>query len=90
MASEFLWAALDSPSSFPLLEDEAARALEPMVLGRLTAQVTGPIAPGERCVVIAWPIALEGRRGTSGAALYAGDGARVAHARAVWFSLAGR
>jgi hypothetical protein len=90
VAPEFLWAALDSPSSFPLLEDPGAQKLEPMVLGRLTAEITGRLAPGERCVLIAWPLALEGRRGSSGTALFGGAGALVGRARATWISLAGR
>jgi hypothetical protein len=90
VAPEFLWAALDSPSSFPLLEDEASQQLEPMVLGRLTAEISGRLRPGERCVVIAWPLGLEGRRGSSGTALFGADGALVGRARAIWISLAGR
>ncbi len=90
VAPEFLWAALDSPSSFPLLEEEAAAKLEPMVLGRLAAEITGRVRPGERCVVIAWPLALEGRRGSAGTALFGGSGALAGRARATWISLAGR
>ena len=87
---EFLWAALDSPSSFPLLEPDSARALEPMVLGRLCVALEGPLHAGERALVIAWPVAREGRRGIAGAALFAASGRRVAAARATWVSLAGR
>jgi hypothetical protein len=61
-----------------------------MVLGRLTAEITRRLAPGERCVLIAWPLALEGRRGSSGTALFGADGALVGRARATWISLAGR
>jgi hypothetical protein len=87
---EIVWAALDSPSSFPLLEPESARALEPMVLGRLCVSIEGALAAGERALVMAWPLAREGRRGTAGAALFAAEGRRVAIARATWVSLAGR
>jgi hypothetical protein len=87
---EFLWAVLDSPSSFPLLEDPEARRLEPMVLGRLAVAVHGAIEVGERCVVIAWPLALEGRRGFAATALFAESGDLVALGRATWISLAGR
>jgi hypothetical protein len=84
---EFLWAALDTPSSFPLLEDPEARRLEPMVLGRLTAAISGALHPGERCVVIAWPLSLEGRRGYAGSAIFSESGERIALARATWVSL---
>ena len=90
VAPEFLWAALDSPSSFPLLEPESARALEPMVLGRLCVALEGELRAGERALVLAWPIAREGRRGTAGAALFAASGRLVGRARATWISLAGR
>ncbi len=90
VAPEFLWAALDSPSSFPLLEPESARALEPMVLGRLCVALDGRVRAGERVLVLAWPIALEGRRGVAGAALIAEPGRVVGRARATWISLAGR
>jgi hypothetical protein len=90
VAPEFLWAALDSPSSFPLLEPESARALEPMVLGRLCVELDGRVRAGERVLVLAWPIALEGRRGVAGAALFDASGRRIGLARATWVSLAGR
>jgi hypothetical protein len=90
VAPEFLWAALDSPSSFPLLEPEAARTLEPMVLGRLCVALDGELQAGERALVMAWPIALEGRRGVAGSALFGASGRLVGRARATWFSLAGR
>ncbi len=87
---EFLWAALDSPSSFPLLEPESARALEPMVLGRLCVELAGELHDGETVLVLAWPIAREGRRGIAGAALLGPSGACLGRARATWVSLAGR
>jgi hypothetical protein len=88
--SEFLWAVLDSPSSFPLLEAPDARRLEPMVLGRLAVAVHGAVEVGEHCVVLAWPLALEDRRGFAGTALFGESGDLVARGRATWISLAGR
>ena len=87
---EFVWSALDSSSSFPLLEDPESQSLEPMVLGRLAAAVTGCPEPGERCVVVAWPLGIDGRRGFAGSAVYGGDGRLLGLARATWISLAGR
>jgi hypothetical protein len=88
--TEFVWAALDSPSSFPLLEDEASRRLEPMVLGKLAIDIAGPVVAGEPHSVVAWPLSLEGRRGVTGVALYRATGDAVAWGRATWVSLAGR
>jgi hypothetical protein len=61
VAPEFLWAALDCPSAFPLLESEASRALEPMVLAKLCVALDGE-PPAARRRVWSWPIAQEGKR----------------------------
>jgi len=90
VAPEFVWAALDSPSAFPLLESEASRALEPMVLGRICVALDGELRAGETASLVAWPIAQEGRRGTAGAALFRANGEPIARARATWISLATR
>ena len=90
VAPEFLWAVLDCPTAFPLLESEAARALEPMVLAKLCVALDGELRAGETACVVAWPIAQEGRRGTAGAAIFSGSGRVVGRARATWVSLAGR
>jgi len=86
---EFLWGALDCPSAFPLLEPPEAQRLEPMVLGRLSAECVAPVAAGRRIVLTAWVISLEGRKGCAGAALHAESGELLARARATWISLAG-
>ena len=44
-------------------------------------------APGDECVVVAWPIGADGRRLFAGTALYRGD-RLLALARAVWFPVA--
>jgi hypothetical protein len=90
VAPEFLWAALDCPTAFPLLESEAARALEPMVLSKLCVALDGELPAGETACVVAWPIAQQGRRGTAGAAIYGASGRVIGRARATWVSLAGR
>ncbi|HXZ85708.1 MAG TPA: hypothetical protein VEI82_09480 [Myxococcota bacterium] len=90
VAPEFLWAALDSPSAFPLLEPESARALEPMVLGRICVALDGELRADETALLLAWPLAREGRRGIAAAALFRADGSVIARARATWASLAGR
>jgi hypothetical protein len=88
--SEFLGGVLDSPSSFPLLAAPESRRLEPLVLGRLAVAVHGAVETGERCVVLAWPLALEGKRGFAGTALFGEAGDLVACGRATWVSLARR
>lgn len=87
---EFVWAVLDCPTAFPLLESEAARALEPMVLAKLCVSLDGELRAGETACVVAWPIAQEGKRGTAGAAVFSESGEVIGRARATWVSLAGR
>ena len=84
----FVWAALDSPSAFPLLEDPDSARLEPMVLGRLAAHIERTPRPGEPCVVLAWTIGSEGRRAIAGSALWSEAHGLCAVARATWVSLA--
>jgi hypothetical protein len=77
----FLWSALDCTGAFtifPLPGDSA------IVLGELCASLTGQIAPGEHCVVIAWPLGTEGRKHIAGSAVYGEHGRLAAVARAVW------
>ena len=88
VGAEFVWAALDCPSVFPLLEAPETRALEPMVLGQLVAAVHGRPQAGERCVLLAWGSPPEGRRATGWTALYGESGALLGQAEATWISLA--
>lgn len=79
---EFVWAALDCPGFFaaPLGGSLA-------LLGELAARIEGPVLPGERCVVIGWPVASEGRKHRTGTAVFAADGRLVARAEATWVVL---
>lgn len=84
VASEFIWAALDCPSAFAVLPVSEGMTI---VLGELTACVTGTLGVGQPVVVTSWPIAHEGRRRTAGSAIHTGDGELVAAARAVWIEV---
>ncbi len=88
--AEFVWAALDCTSAFPLLEDPSNQRLEPLVLGKLAAWVQRPVRAGADHCVSAWTLELDGRGGTAGVALHDADGALCAIGRARWVSLAGR
>ncbi len=82
--SEFLWSALDCTGAFsilPALDDTA------IVLGELCATILGPVAPGDRCVVIGWPLNTTGRKHLAGTAVYTASGRLVAKARAVWIEV---
>ncbi|HNP84844.1 MAG TPA: hypothetical protein PKK78_01830 [Kouleothrix sp.] len=85
IANEFLWAALDCPSAFAILPVPEGRTV---VLGELRAQIVGAVRPGERCVVIGWPLQVEGRKRSAGSAVFSEAGAPVAIGRATWIDIA--
>jgi hypothetical protein len=79
---EFMWSALDCPGAFA-----AGVATRPMVLGKITVQIDTLLTTGERCVVIGWVIASEGRKHTVGTAIYSEVSGLCAKAKAVWIEL---
>lgn len=87
LPSAVIWAALDSSSSFALLEEPAAAAMVPWVLGRLTVTVAGSLRANDAAVIIAWSLGREGRKGHAAVSLHDGQGKAVAWAKALWISL---
>jgi len=83
VAPEFLWAALDCAGAFAALPT----AMQPILLGELSARLDTDVAIGERCVVAAWAIGAEGRKHFAGTALYSAAGMPVAVARATWIEI---
>jgi hypothetical protein len=84
VAPLFVWAALDCPSSAPVHGTIDA----PVVLGRLTAALEGPVEVGAPHVIVSWLEGSDGRKRHTGVALFTADGERRAAARAVWVELA--
>ena len=82
--SEFLWSALDCTGGFAVLPLPDGLAI---VLGELCTSIAGEVACGEHCVVVGWPLAVEGRKRLAGSAVYARSGRLVAKARAVWIEV---
>ncbi len=80
----FVWAALDCPSSAPVHGTVSA----PVVLGRFTVALDGPVEVGAPHVIQSWLEGEEGRKRTTGGALFTADGVRRAAGRAVWIELA--
>jgi hypothetical protein len=76
---EFVWAVLDCPTYFALYMDGE---LPLSVLARLTARIEAPVRAGEEHVVIAWPLAADGRKRYAGSAVLSpgGEPLAVAHA----------
>ena len=81
--NEFLWACLDCPGAFAVIDKL------PVVLGKLTADITGKIRPGQKCITMGWKIAKEGRKFHAGTAAFLDTGELLGKAKAVWIELAG-
>lgn len=81
---ELLWSALDCTGAFALMPmpDDVL-----IVLGELTASITGRVKVGDPCVVLGWPLGTDGRKRMAGTAVYAPGGSLVALARAVWIEV---
>ncbi|HET9323470.1 MAG TPA: hypothetical protein VFO03_06285 [Gaiellaceae bacterium] len=82
VAPEFVWAALDCPGAYAVHGGERGMP----VLGRLAARVEHLPHPGERCVVIGWPLGADGRKLYAGTALLGQDGRVLGAARATWIT----
>lgn len=79
-----LWAALDCPSGFAVIEQSG----KPAVLGKLAVVRHAPVVPERRYVIVGWPRQGVGRRSLpAGSALMDEDGDVVAQASAVWVSV---
>jgi hypothetical protein len=82
---KFIWAALDCPGAFALPVDMGKVAI---VLGQLTARIEKSVSAGQRCIVIGWPIASEGRKHIAGSAVFSDKGHLIAEAKATWIEVA--
>jgi len=79
----FVWAALDCPGAWAWL----AALDNPLVLGRLTAEIDAPVMTGQPHVVGGWRLGREGRKYYSGTAIWRADGTICARARATWIEV---
>lgn len=84
---EIVWAALDCPGFFAWIAKEGRHGA---LLGSMSGDVTAPVTAGREYVVLAWPIAREGRKETAGVALYDAEGQVVARGHQVWIIMAPR
>ncbi len=82
VSPELVWAALDCPGAIAVGFPDRGETL----LGRFAVEVDELPEPGERCVVLAWPLGEEGRKLYAGTALYGEDGRPLARARATWIA----
>lgn len=77
-----VWAALDCPSYFGIAAAEGVLPLA--LLGRLTGKVLAAPRTGEACVVLGWPVKLDGRKLHGGSAVVSEARGLLAYARATW------
>jgi hypothetical protein len=76
---EFLWAAMDCPTGFAA----GFPTVGTLVTGRLAVQQLKGIRTGASCVLMSWPLGIDGRKHFSAACLYQDD-ELCAMAKATW------
>lgn len=81
---EFLWAAMDCPTGFAAGFPTAGK----LVTGRMAVQQLESLRTEESCVLMAWPLGVEGRKHFSAACLYQDEKLRAV-ARATWIRIEG-
>jgi hypothetical protein len=81
---EFVWAALDCPTSAPVANFETG---PPMVLARLTARLGCSVKVGEPHAIVSWPLAADGRKHHSACALFDSSGRLLCASQALWIEL---
>ncbi|MGE5418336.1 MAG: hypothetical protein ACM3UZ_16480 [Acidobacteriota bacterium] len=81
--NEIIWAALDCPGAWAII----AEKLRLIVLGKLAVQIIDRVKTKEKCIVMGWKIAEEGRKITVGTALFSESGHLYAKARATWIEV---
>jgi hypothetical protein len=76
---EFIWSVLDCPGYYASFRD-----LRPALLGEFTVHIDRLVHKDEACVIIGWPILIEGRKHKVGTALFDEKGERCALGVATW------
>jgi hypothetical protein len=80
-APEFIWAALDCPGAFAL-------DAEPILLGRMTAEILDRPAPSTPVIIVAWATGEDGRKHYATTAMFNDQGRMLAHAQQTWIKIA--
>jgi hypothetical protein len=84
---EIVWAALDCPSGIAASEAAALSRDTAILLGRMAATVAARPRAGDRCVVVSWAGARDGRKLAAWSALLGPGGQVLAAARTVWLTV---
>jgi hypothetical protein len=80
---EYVWAALDCPTSAPVATFGGPVA----VMAQLHARIEGPVRAGAPHAIISWPLTVEGRKRHAACAIFDADGRALALSRALWIEL---
>ncbi|HHM21407.1 MAG TPA: hypothetical protein ENJ20_05225 [Bacteroidetes bacterium] len=78
----YIWAALDCPGAWALLDHE-----EVVVLGRIAVKQVRPVRAEEPYVVMGWVIGREGRKTWTGTAVFNENKEVCAYAKATWITI---
>lgn len=81
---EWVWAALDCPTSAPVANFGEG---PPVMLARLTARLGCSVRVGESHSLVAWPLEVEGRKRHAACALFDAEGRLLCASRALWIEL---
>jgi hypothetical protein len=81
---EYVWAALDCPTSAPVANFGTG---PPMVLARMTARLGCSVRTGEQHSILSWPVGRDGRKREAAAALYDSEGRMLCASKALWIEL---
>ena len=80
---EFIWSAMDCPTGFA----GGFPYMCKLVTGRLAVKLVAPVQAEEKCVIMSWPVGIDGRKHHAAAALFGEDGSVRAEAKATWIKL---
>jgi hypothetical protein len=87
--TEFLWAALDCPAGWAVvnLKDALYPDAPYIMLGRFIAEANAGPESGQNCVTIGWPIGNDGRKLFGGSAIFSESGELLAAGKATWIAI---
>lgn len=80
---EFIWSAMDCPTGFA----GGFPYMGKLVTGRLAVKLVAPVRAEEKCVIMSWPLGIDGRKHHAAAALFGEEGSVRAEAKATWIKL---
>jgi hypothetical protein len=81
--AEYVWAALDCPTSAPVTEFGGPAA----VLAQLHARIDEPVTADDPHAIVSWPLAVDGRKRHAACAIFDARGRPLALSQALWIEL---